>query len=569
MRGHRFFLSLVCLLLTGACLPLAKAQSSTGVVRLSYTQGQVSILQGDETQFEQAQANMPLLAGYSIETGHDGQAELEFLDGSVARLTPQSRLQLIALPGRDTRGETTDMELVSGLGYFELNTQYGQSYRVRFHGATANPEQNSIFRVSLDRAPELAVFAGTVHAKAANGFDQSLNQGSMVQLPSEDDSGVQVAQRLRQDSWDQWNQDRDDQIAREAQEQTSARESAGAQNEPGWNDLDYYGDWYPVEGYGNVWAPNNVPAGWDPYANGYWANYPGWGYTWISAYPWGWLPYNCGAWNYWNSFGWGWIPGQCGLGWQSTIVIWNHPNGYRPPPRPIPGGHANQPAQLVAVNRGPVLNPGMGLTNHHTKPVRIEGQRVEPLPVLRNNAAGSRYSLGLNTTGRSRLEHMPGGTPGSAPTLGDRTSPVVGRGYGYVGRGGPTTGVPKTVVPAGGGGNVPGSSGLMPSGPRAGVPGTGTVQGTGVNGSSPRPIFRPSPIQSSPMPSAPVISPVRTPPVGVTTAPAPRPAPVMQAPRPAPVMQAPRPVGPSAGARTSAPSPSAPHMGAPGMAGHH
>ena len=143
-----------------------------------------------------------------------------------------------------------------------------------------------------------------------------------------DASSVRTAS-IQSDTWDQWNQDRDNQIAQQAEQQTSARETSGATNEPGWDDLDANGDWYPVEGYGNVWVPNNTPEGWDPYGNGYWADYSGWGYTWISGYSWGWLPYHCGAWNYWDSMGWGWVPGQCGLGWRPTVDFWNTPRGWR------------------------------------------------------------------------------------------------------------------------------------------------------------------------------------------------------------------------------------------------
>ena len=69
----------------------AQAPDTTAVVRLSYVQGQVKILQGETTQFEQARANMPLLVDYTLATAEDGQAEVEFTDGSVARVTPNSR----------------------------------------------------------------------------------------------------------------------------------------------------------------------------------------------------------------------------------------------------------------------------------------------------------------------------------------------------------------------------------------------------------------------------------------------------------------------------------------------
>jgi hypothetical protein len=416
MRVHRLLVSLSALvfgaLILSAGTLLAQVPAATALVRLSYVQGGVKILQGDATQFDQAQANMPLLAGYTLSTGQDGQAEVEFTDGSVARVTPNSQLRLDKLPAADEHDEPTEVTMLSGLGYFELNTANGQHFLVHFNAAQAQPVSNSIFRVNLDNAPDLSVFVGTVRASVSGAFDQTVEEGSSLHFDANNASNVATAS-TQGDTWDQWNQDRDNQIAQQAQQQTSARETSGATDEPGWDDLDANGDWYPVEGYGNVWVPNDEPQGWDPYGNGSWASYPGWGYTWISGYSWGWLPYHCGAWNYWDSMGWGWIPGQCGLGWRPTVDFWNTPRGWRPPPRPIPGGHIGPPNRLIAVNHGPAL-PNRGITNTHTQPVRIEGQRVDPLPVLENPNRGGVLSYR--------------GT-------GTHTMPV-GRTYGFAGNGG-------------------------------------------------------------------------------------------------------------------------------------
>jgi hypothetical protein len=340
---------------------------------------------------------------------------------------------------------------------------------------------------------------------------------------------------IQADTWDRWNQDRDTQIAQEAQQQTSARETSGATNEPGWDDLDAYGDWYPVEGYGNVWVPNNEPEGWDPYGNGYWANYPGWGYTWISGYPWGWLPYHCGAWNYWDSTGWGWVPGQCGLGWQPVVTVWNTPHGWRPPPRPIPGGHIGSPStgnRVVAVNRGPAL-PGGGIINHHTHPVRIEGQRIDPLPVLENPAHGGRLSYGATNT---------------------HTMPVRGN-LGFAGAGGGTHVLPPIQA-------APGSAGpgrLAPGRPAPRIPAPGSAAPVGR-----RPVVAPTRPVIRPAPPVQTVHPVM--PAPRITMPAPRPmpsAPRTYSPPPAPRMSAPPPAP-----RMSAPAP-APHMSAPGPSGGH
>ena len=189
MRAHRLAVSLLALAMA-AETALAQAPDATAVVRLSYTQGQVRILQGETTEFDQAQANMPLLAGYTLATGEDGQAEVEFTDGSVARVTPNSQLRLDKLPGSDTRDETTELTMLSGLGYFELNTANSQHFAVHFNAAVAEPVSNSIFRISLDNAPEISVFVGTVRASVSGAFDQTVEEGVSLHFDANDASNV-------------------------------------------------------------------------------------------------------------------------------------------------------------------------------------------------------------------------------------------------------------------------------------------------------------------------------------------------------------------------------------------
>ena len=70
-------------------------------------------------------------------------------------------------------------------------------------------------------------------------------------------------------------------------------------------DLDANGSWYNVPGQGQVWQPTIAEdTDFDPYGYGSWVAYPSVGYVWASGYPWGWTPFHCGHWSYWNGFGW-------------------------------------------------------------------------------------------------------------------------------------------------------------------------------------------------------------------------------------------------------------------------
>jgi hypothetical protein len=52
-----------------------------------------------------------------------------------------------------------------------------------------------------------------------------------------------------------------------------------------------------------------------------WAFYPGAGYSWVSPYPWGWLPYHSGTWSFFPGYGWGWQPGGAWNGLNNTAGL--------------------------------------------------------------------------------------------------------------------------------------------------------------------------------------------------------------------------------------------------------
>ena len=66
----------------------------------------------------------------------------------------------------------------------------------------------------------------------------------------------------------------------------------------GFSDLNYYGGYTNFPGYGMLWQPYFTGVGWNPFMDGAWSFYPGMGYMWASAYPWGWMPYYYGNWLY-------------------------------------------------------------------------------------------------------------------------------------------------------------------------------------------------------------------------------------------------------------------------------
>src|SRR5580704_3307049 len=348
------------LLSMGFATSRARAQEpgALNVARVSFVQGSVQLLAGQGADFQQAVMNMPVVDGSRLQTGGDGQAEVEFGDGSVARLTPNSALQFDHLAQ-----DQVQLQQLSGLSYYEFNVGDGHPpFSVQFNNLYAQPLANSILRVGLDAGWEVAVISGSVNVQGDGFPNVTVAENQSIRSGAENSGApYTVAQGINGDSWDNWNQDRDQAIAQEASQQTPVRDdSANPQNE-NWNDLDASGNWYPVEGAGNVWVPAGVGPGWDPYGAGYWAYYPTFGYTWVSSYPWGWLPYHCGNWAYYG-FGWGWAPGGCGRVWSPVIVVRNYPAGWVMPVRPVfrGGAYPLPPQRLVAVDLGPVATGPWG-----------------------------------------------------------------------------------------------------------------------------------------------------------------------------------------------------------------
>ena len=103
-----------------------------------------------------------------------------------------------------------------------------------------------------------------------------------------------------------------------------------------YNQLQPYGTWVNLSGYGWCWQPRAVVLnpGWRPYCDGgHWV-YSDSGWCWNSDYGWGWAPFHYGRWHLHPGVGWVWFPDRVwGPGW----VTWRNDSihcGWAPlPPR--------------------------------------------------------------------------------------------------------------------------------------------------------------------------------------------------------------------------------------------
>jgi hypothetical protein len=398
-------------------------------VHLSYIDGQVSVSQGGQVIAEGATVNMPLFEGMQVSAAQDGRAEIQFEDGSVARLSPNTTITLSVLRGEGAGGDA-EMVLNGGLAYFEFQggSQMGQ-FAVHFGDSSVTPSGNAVVRVRMDAPPgELAVLSGNANLSRGNGGLQlAMHGGESVILYANDISRYDLNESIDPDSWDAWNTDRDQAMATEGAASTGAApsQSGPESGSPAWSDLDANGSWYDVPGQGYVWSPFAASgAGWDPYGCGNWVWYPRFGYMYVPCDSWGFLPYSCGSWNFFNDFGWGWSPGMggCNPWWYGGGYYpgprfgGSLPPGYRQPHRPINprGPNPGHPVPVIAVNR----TTGSGGTpfpsRERNQPVTIGGNTVAPIRPVIARGGENRAPVGTSRPGfaifdgSSRSDSSPG-----------------------------------------------------------------------------------------------------------------------------------------------------------------
>ena len=336
--------------------PLSRAQdyqdedghdSQARIVRISYVEGDVRLDTGHG--YESATMNVPLTERNWLQTGSDGWAEVQLEDGSLIRLAPDTVIAFTQLSRASSGATLTTVDLDQGEAEFKVTQHNDGEFNVTVKKNTIALTRSSSFRVTSTNANplEVAVWKGEVGVSDTdNGGEVAVKQNETFVLDPNDVARYALDKGVDGDDLDQWSTQRDDALS------TYASAGPGYAQSPyqyGASDLNYYGQYYDVPGYGEVWQPNNVGYNWDPFSNGYWSYSPGFGYTWVSAYPWGWMPYRYGRWVFVNGRGWCWAPGGWSR-WYSRPRLVNAPPGFH---APLP------PSDRRIVDRGPVRNlPG-------------------------------------------------------------------------------------------------------------------------------------------------------------------------------------------------------------------
>ena len=369
----------ICAALAAAFLVVpASAESKARIVRLSEVRGTVQIDRTTGDGFSRAFLNLPVIEGAKLKTGKDGRAEVEFEDGSALRLAPDTEVGFTRLALGNSGQKLNTVQLISGTVYADLHPKKtydkdksGDQFQLNFARESVAVPESAHFRLQLAEATAtLAVFKGKVNATAPAGqFDVAEKHTATIDLAKDnlandslanDDpakkNGFLIAKNYEPEPSDAWDRQQTDYHDRYA---STAGSSISSPYAYGMSDLNYYGSFMSVPGYGNVWQPYFAGANWSPYQDGGWAFYPGFGYMWVSGYPWGWMPYTYGNWAFAPGFGWVWQPGYWDS-WYGFPRVVNPPVRTRVPTAPTTG------QRTVMVGQGLAANPASGAPSRLT-----------------------------------------------------------------------------------------------------------------------------------------------------------------------------------------------------------
>ncbi len=267
------------------------------VARVSMIHGDVSMQRGDSGDWSAATLNTPLVRGDQLATGEKSRTELQLDYANILRLSSQSQVKVAEL-------SRARIQIQVSQGYVNYSMFKGGEADVEIDtpNVSVHPLRHGRYRVQVlsDTETDVIVRDGEAEVTTPQGSTR-VKEDQIISIRGVDNPEYKIADAPGRDDWDRWNQDRDNLIKNANAWRKTNSYYTGA------HDLDAYGQWVYVPGYGDVWQPYQ-PVSWAPYQVGRWVWEPYWGWTWVSYEPWGWAPYHYGRWFVWGA-SWVWWPG--------------------------------------------------------------------------------------------------------------------------------------------------------------------------------------------------------------------------------------------------------------------
>jgi len=246
--------------------------------------------------------NRPITTGDRLWVDPGGRAELH-AGTTAVRLGGGTAVAILNLDDR-----TTQVKLTQGTLQLRVRAlPQDQQVEIDTPNLAFVPREPGDYR--LDVSPDGTTTLVTMRHGSAVLYGDTrsieLERGQRMRFAGTDLADAGAGSYPAPDSFDQWT------AMRDAREDASVSARYVPPGMTGYTALDDYGDWQQDAGYGAVWFPRAMPAGWAPYSVGRWAWVAPWGWTWIDDAPWGFAPAHYGRWAHFGNR-WGWVPGPRG-----------------------------------------------------------------------------------------------------------------------------------------------------------------------------------------------------------------------------------------------------------------
>ena len=281
--------------------------------RVSLIDGELLLQRGDDEEWTAASVNLPLRPHDRLWATDGARSEVQFDDGTVARLAENTNLDLLNLDN-----DLTQLQLTLGVATISTPAARRGAQEIPLELDTPQaslhlkPASSVRVDVAEDGSTVITVWDGEATINREEG-PLTVAAHQRVAIEGGDSPRYELEPAPPVDEWDRWVDERTGQLA-EAESRERLGPDSPVTGVMGEGALGMYGAWNQVPSYGWVWTPR-VAVGWAPYQAGRWIWQEPWGWTWVSYESWGWLPYHYGRWLVVSPLGWVWIPGP-------TLGVW-------------------------------------------------------------------------------------------------------------------------------------------------------------------------------------------------------------------------------------------------------
>jgi hypothetical protein len=279
--------------------PASDQDPSGRVARLNHAEGSVSFQPGGENDWLAAELNRPLVTGDNLWVDENSRAEVHI--GSTAfHLGAKTGITFLEVSDRAVQIRLAQGSLIAHIRHVDE----ADFYEIDTPNVAFVVIQPGDYRIDVDpdgNRTDITVWRGRGEV-TGGGSTYTVVANQYATFTGGDSLNYNVDQAPEQDGFDSWASDRDQ------DEERSDAANYVSRDMTGYEDLDGYGTWNYVAGYGQAWRPTGVASGWVPYRYGNWAWVAQWGWTWVEEEPWGFAPFHYGRWAFAGN-GWVWVPG--------------------------------------------------------------------------------------------------------------------------------------------------------------------------------------------------------------------------------------------------------------------